>query len=267
MADWHAEVPIARAYHWNEATDVYQQVPVGTATPSGKGFTVDFNVLTSSTVDTRGTLAQGTIPVPVTTQSPGVVVGPDGWNLLGNPYPAAIDWDKLVLPAEVYNAVYVWDNFGNSGQGTDAGQIVSFVDGVGTPLGYDGEIAQGQAFWVKAIGNGTLTFTESVKGTFTDANFYRKPEVENVLRITLGGEGVKDEVVVRLREGASEKFDGKYDAYKYLKEGFRISTLTSDNVKAVINALVRHPVTSLSRWRQKSHKMDRTRSTSRDGIF
>ncbi len=236
LADWNAEVPIGLAYQWSEAADVYQKVGLGTAATNGKGFTVDFKTSVSSTVDIRGTLRQGNVTVNVTTSSPGVIEGDDGWNLLGNPYPAAIDWDKVDLPPEIYNAVYVWDNFGNSDQGTEPGQLVSFVDGIGTPLGYDGEIAQGQAFWVKAINNGSLTFTESAKGTFTDANFYRKPEINSVLRINLNGNDVKDEAVVRLRDGASENFDGKYDAYKYLTEGFRISTLTADNVKAVINA-------------------------------
>ena len=236
IADWDAEVAIQAAYQWSESADVYQQVGKSTTATNGKGYTVDFKTTVSSTVDVRGTLSQGNVTVPVTTSSPGDIEANDGWNLLGNPYPAAIDWDKVAVPDEIYDAVYVWDNFGNSGQGTEPGQLVSFVDGVGTPLGYDGEIAQGQAFWVKAINNGSLTFTESAKGTFTDANFYRKPEINSVLRITLHGNELKDETVVRIRDGATENFDGKYDAYKYLTEGFRISTLTADNVKAVINA-------------------------------
>lgn len=236
LADWNTEVPIYLAYQWNEVPNVYEKVGLSTPTLSGKGFTVDFNTLVSSTVDTRGSLRQGTLSVPVTTQSPGVVEGQDGWNLLGNPYPSAIDWDNIVLPAGVYDAVYVWDNFGNSGQGPEPAKLVSYVDGVGTPNGFGGEIAQGQAFWVKATANATFTFTESAKSLVTDASFYRKPEIPNILRITLKGSDIKDETVIRLREGATGNFDGKYDAYKYLTEGFRISTLTEDNVKAVINA-------------------------------
>ena len=56
------------------------------------------------------------------------------------------------------------------------------------------------------------------------------------MRIVINGESGKDETVVRLREGATDKFDGQFDAYKYLANDFNISTLTTDNVKAVINA-------------------------------
>jgi hypothetical protein len=132
--------------------------------------------------------------------------------------------------------MYITDNFNNSGQGSGI-QRVSYVDGVGTPAGYGGEIAQGQAFWVKATANATLNFTESAKITSTSTQFYREGEIPNVLRIVMEGQGLKDEAVLRIREGATSKFDGRYDAEKFFDDEFKLSTLTSDNIKAVINAI------------------------------
>jgi hypothetical protein len=234
LVDWDTEIPMSKAYQYNEPTGAYVEIPLNSSTPSGRGFTVLVDG-PSVTMDSRGTLGQGIIPIALTAQT-SAVDGPDGWNLIGNPYPSAIDWDNVALNPDVYNAVYVWDNFGNSGQGTATDILVSYVDDVGTPMGYGGEIAQGQGFWVKATANTTLTLTEAAKSTVTNAPLYRNREIPNVLRIVIKGEAGKDETVVRLREGATDKFDGRFDAYKYLANDFNISTLTSDNVKAVINA-------------------------------
>jgi len=234
MPDWDLELPIAKAYRWNEPTTAYVIYSLAGALPSGRGFAVDVSSPATFTYDTRGTLGQGDILVPVTAKT-SQVDGPDGWNLIGNPYPSAIDWDNIALPAGIYNAIYFTDNFNNSGQGSGV-QSVTYVDGVGTPTGYAGQIAQGQAFWVKATANTTLTFTEAAKISPTNVQFYREGETPNVLRITMEGQGVKEEAVVRLREGATDRFDGKYDAHKFINSPVSLTTLTTDNVKAVINA-------------------------------
>ncbi|HEX6890755.1 MAG TPA: T9SS type A sorting domain-containing protein, partial [Chryseolinea sp.] len=202
---------------------------------SGLGLSVKVNSTAALTTDVRGTLRQGPVSVNVTTQNPDPL-SDDGWNLVGNPYPSAIDWDNITVPAGIENAVYITDNFNNSGQGSGI-QRVSYVDGVATPAGYDGRIAQGQAFWVKATANTALNFTESAKSPTTDTQFYREGDVPNVLRIVMKGAGLNDEAVIRIRDGATAKFDGKYDAHKFFEGEFKLSTLTSDNVKTAINAL------------------------------
>ncbi len=235
LADWDVELPIKSAHRWNEPTRNYVQYSLAGALPSGLGLAVRVNSTATFTTDVSGTLRQGPISVNVTSQSP-VVDSPDGWNLIGNPYPSAIDWDNITQPAGIYNAMYITDNFNNSGQGTGI-QRVSYVDGVGTPASYGGEIAQGQAFWVKATASTSLDFTESAKIPNTDTQFYRKGEVPNVLRIAIEGQGLEDEAVLRLRDGATLKFDGRYDAEKFFADEFKLTTVTSDNIKTAINAI------------------------------
>jgi hypothetical protein len=140
------------------------------------------------------------------------------------------------LPDEIFPAVYITDNFNNSGQGAGVFSV-SYVDGVSTPAGYNGEIAQGQAFWVKATANTTLQLTESVKIIPTNTQFYREGQMPNVLRVTIEGAGEKDEAVLRLREGASDKFDRQYDAHKFFEPKISLASLTSDNVSVVINSI------------------------------
>lgn len=238
FAEWNDDTSIKSIKQYNEATAKYTNVSVASTIINGRGYVVDISNPLIDTLQASGTLRQGNVGVSVTTQTPGVVSGSYGWNLIGNPYASTIDWDNVAInETQVYNAIYMWDNFGNSGQGNGIGVSVSYVDGVGTPASFTGQLAPGQAFWVKALQNTSIQFTESAKITDTNTTVFRQKEVPNVLRIVVNGDGVNDETVVRLREGATENFDGKYDAYKYFGTGFNISTLTSDNVKAVINAL------------------------------
>jgi hypothetical protein len=237
FTDWTDDLSISTVQRWNQPTAAYVNVGLNTAIVNGTGYVVDITTPQTDLVETHGTLQQGNVAVNITTQTPGVVGGSFGWNLIGNPYPSTIDWDNVTInETQVYNAIYMWDNFGNSGQGTGTGIIVSYVDDVGTPASFGGEIAPGQAFWVKALQNSSINFTESAKIPVTNTTVFRKKEIPNVLRIVINCEGVNDETVIRLREGATENFDGKYDAYKYLSTNFNISTLTNDKVKAVINA-------------------------------
>ncbi|WP_276373558.1 T9SS type A sorting domain-containing protein [Chryseolinea sp. H1M3-3] len=238
LADWDVELPLDKSYRWNEPTQAWAAITSGTALTSGRGFLIYVNATSTFTYDSRGILGQGNVNVPVTSTTP-IVNGYEGLNLVGNPYPSAIDWDNMTLPPAIYNAVYLRDNYGNSGQGTEPDILVSYVDGIGTPSGYGGTIAQGQSFFVYASANATLTFTEAAKTSVTNTQFYKKGEIPNVLRIVLNGNEIKDEAVIRLREGATDQFDGQFDAYKVSMQNknAHLSSLTSDNIKAVINAL------------------------------
>src|SRR5690606_17023695 len=131
--------------------------------PPGRGFTV--NTL-PTTVDISGTLNNGTVNVG--TLSRGSTAN-SGWHMLGNPYPAPIDWDQVALPAGVDDAVYVYRS---TGQYT--GSYVSYVNGVGT-AGAD-LIAVMQGFFVRA--NSTVAnfaFQNSARVTeYENPAFYRQ---------------------------------------------------------------------------------------------
>jgi hypothetical protein len=236
VTDWRNEVSfINAAYRYNEPTAAFVPYSLSGSLQSGVGYFIYINNTGTFTPDLRGTLRQGNFSVPVTSQSTNPAR--KGFNLVGNPYPSAISWSNIVLPGNgsINNAVYVTDNFNNSGQGT-ATHSVSFVDGVSTPAGFVGEIAQGQAFWILANANSTLNFTEAAKITTTNTQFYRQGEIPDVLRISLEGMGEKSETVLRLREGATQKFDSKFDAQTFFEPDLSLSTLTTDNVNTVINA-------------------------------
>lgn len=67
-----------------------------------------------------------------------------GWNLLGNPFPEAVDWDEGWTRADVSESVYVWDpaHLGGAYRVWN-GTVGSLAGGV---------VPAGNAFWVEATG-------------------------------------------------------------------------------------------------------------------
>lgn len=192
----------------------------------GRGYGLYVRSTSSVTLDTRGTIGQGTVNINLTAQSGG---GDDGWNLTGNPYPSPIDWDNVEASdrPSMNNAIYIKDNTSVGSQA--AGTFISYVDGVSTSgEAFTGEIAAGQAFWVKANGNTTLTLRESHK-TSSSATFYRvsnKPiaQSQSLIRITAEGNDRKDALVIRFKDGATKQLDEELDALKYSNDFINFSS-------------------------------------------
>jgi hypothetical protein len=157
----------------------------------------------------------------------------DGWNMVGNPYPSTIDWNAATgwTKTGLNNTIYMRDNASNP--------IVyaTFNGTVGTNGG-SRYIPMGQAFFVKSDG-GPIDFqaTEDVKAPGNPAIFFREPAPTNVLRIALRRGDVRDEVVVHLRDGASDGYDSKMDAYKLKNSSFNLATFIEGGTQLAINSM------------------------------
>ena len=138
-----------------------------------------------------------------------------GWHLLGNPYPAPLDWDAAFAGAsELENAVYVYKS-----SGPYAGSYASYVNGIGTAR-YIG-VAQG--FFVRATADSAqLTFTNAARvTTYQNPAFNRAAPTGAVagdarpqLRLDLLSNGRADAAYVYFQGGATAGFDGRFDAFK-----------------------------------------------------
>lgn len=172
----------------------------------------------------------------VTSSGPSGANDPYGWNLIANPYASPIQWDNVTKPAGVNDEIHFLDNANAAGLGF--GAYIRYVGGVGTPASYTGEIALGQAFWVRATANATITFKQADKstgGTF----FIRDQEPDDLLRIRvnyLDGAGA-DEAVIRFWPEATDDFDRKFDANQLKTSNVAISSLLNNEKKISINTL------------------------------
>ena len=83
----------------------------------------------------------------------------DGWSMVGNPYPSAIDWDDNlnITKVGVDDAIYIWN--------PQEGQMDSYSGGVGL-FDATGIIASSQAFWVQGTNvTASIQVTEGAKTT------------------------------------------------------------------------------------------------------
>ncbi len=155
-------------------------------------------------LDVNGPVLKNLQSLPVTFTNTGNAVA-DGWCLVGNPYPSAIDWDAAGwTKTNIANAVYVYD--------PSIGQFASYINGVGTNGG-SGIIPSTQSFFVQANGaSPILRVTEGVKTT--SSGTFKNLRSNNMIKLSLNHVGRKDETVIAFDEFASAGFDFESDAQK-----------------------------------------------------
>jgi hypothetical protein len=180
-----------------------------------------------------GSINSGDITVNLTSSNGGG--NNNGWHLLANPYPSAIDWNNPAWVSEraaLNSTIYKYNPAQNK-----YGAWNPIAGGVN---GGSNEIASGQAFFVKTDVNTTLTFRESYKIDNSNSGLFGKTGATglvNNLKISIGETSkIYDETVVCLSAYATKGVDNEYDAIKPDVTNASISTYTNvDPTKLLIN--------------------------------
>jgi len=193
----------------------------------GRGYNVAY--ANDETKSFSGELNVGDFTFDETT-SPAITYtadGGNGWNLMGNPYPSALDWDQCTKE-NIDGAVYTYDG--------DAGQYKTWSAGIGNLT--DGIIPPMNGFFIKASANPELTIPNSSR-VHTLTNFYKeKNYVEDLLVLKVEGNGFSDKTFIHFNADASNDFDSDFDAYKLsgISEAPQLYTKAGDS-KLSINVL------------------------------
>ncbi|MEZ5196894.1 MAG: hypothetical protein R2764_10950 [Bacteroidales bacterium] len=199
---------------WNEedSTWTYLTQPLSIPMDATTGYSAwASNGLTgTTTVNYEGNLNNGDYLVHLA-YSP--ASNATGWNLLGNPYPSAIDWnaDSSWSRTNVGGWAVVYDNATFRGWNPFLTGSLRSYNGKA-----DGIIPATQGFWVRAYqGSASLTIPQSQRGHHSQM-FYKNTDenTDMYLRLTVSANGFNDEAVVIFKEGATENFDGLYDLEK-----------------------------------------------------
>ncbi len=221
-------------FYWDGSTQAFQNYGVGKAgspaTSSAAllntvGYTAYAYGTTSSKILMTGkTISSGAVPVSLS----------NGFNLIPNPYPSAIDFNSFkARTGTLGGTVYL------QADGGGPGNVYASSDGVSactncnvtafTNTGWLGEIDMGQSFWVSSTGSATLTFQESDK-TATAAIFAGKTEApKDYIRISLVSGDMRDETIINFKEEGSLTYNSKLDALKH-KNGFEVSALANSYI-------------------------------------
>ncbi|MBR9916829.1 T9SS type A sorting domain-containing protein [bacterium] len=194
---------------------------VGGTEFTGSGSSVDFGITYTASADT-------------------------GWNLVGNPYGATLDWDDSGnwTKTNVDNTIYVWDKTANGGNGE-----YLVWNGLTGSLG-DGLIAPFQGFWVKANASSpSLIVDTDVKtngGVFYKTNPEENDPLEEmrtspVLGFELTTNGLRKESFIMFSEQGLVGKD-PFDAYQlvpFTDSYLELYTKHKDGSPLVINHLPR----------------------------
>lgn len=133
-----------------------------------------WNGVAPTTVNFRGPINQGTIAIKnqlgnaLSYTNSGTPTA-DGWNLVGNPYPSAIQWNNTGWSkgSNIDPTVWVWDVVGNVWHSYNASTSTGDLT--------NGVISIGQGFWVYVTGaSSTLTITEAAKSSSGNGSYFRE---------------------------------------------------------------------------------------------
>jgi hypothetical protein len=198
----------------------------------GRGYTV--NIAASELVDFQGTLNNGDLTLGLSSVR---ATYPDGgWQLLGNPYPAPLDYSRVAAAdrAGLEAAIYVY-----SSTSQYMGRYRTYVNGIGNPI-----IPLGQGFFARVASgqtSGAFTFRNYLRLTAPDGTTFQRtaadprPLVQLELRPGTSL-AAADEFTAYAETGATAPFDSQYDAVKVPNStGFNLASVAASGEPLAID--------------------------------
>ena len=193
-------------YHTESTNEWTYNTSLATSMPVGQGWAVwlDNSAKSDATATMTGDLRVSDLSVSLTK-------GGDGWNLIGNPFASAIDWDEGTWGNNSTGTVYVWDYDYNSGDyRTWNGSTGDLTDGI---------IPISQGFFVQASSVGSFAIPTGAR-VHNSQSFYKSAvNTENsapYFRIQLDHEIFGNTVFLGFPENGTANFDYQGDAGKLI---------------------------------------------------
>jgi len=144
-----------------------------------------------------------------------------GFNLIGNPYPCALDWNTSWSLSDLSGWMVVYDNGTYKGIHTD-----------GTPYNgkTDGIIPPSQGFWIRATSSSAGLTIPASQRLHSGQAFYKevKDNIYPVVRLETEINGMSDEAAVIFHPESTIGYDDFYDLEKFenVQEAPQLFTMT-----------------------------------------
>ena len=150
------------------------------------------------------------------------------WNLVGNPYPSAIDlqtfWNVNTASGAITDGVYFWNDPGNQNYQCSDFVVWNSIGttnscGVSSSTTANGLVSSGQGFWVYGANSGTTTttivFNNAMRTGGNNTNFYKMTKNFERVWLSFSRNGQpSNQILLGLRDDASVGYDPKFDARK-----------------------------------------------------
>ena len=210
--------------------------PLALSDPLGAGRGYLVQLRGSEKVDFTGTLNAGPYSLALA-RNAGATAPDAGWALVGNPYPAPLDWSR-VAPADRTNldaAVYVYESTGpytGNYRTVLPGAPGSGASFIGSSQGFFVRVSAGQT-------NGALTFRDAQRVTDYATQVPVRRDAADArpqLQLRLVGQGGADDYNLYAQAGASASLDAQYDAVKLPNSsGLNLAALTATGAALAID--------------------------------
>ncbi len=197
----------------------------------GEGYLVAYSGATATNPKTfTGNLVSGDQPIYDLSYTSSATY--PGWNLFGNPFTSAIDWDLIAKSPNVNGTVYVV----KSSDGTNASWNGSAGDLT------DGIIPAMQGFFVNTDRTGENIFIPASSQVHnpTSVDYFKSSSklANQTFKISLSNTDFNNNTYIQFRDDASEAFDNAIDGYKLFGFGTAPEIYTKvDDTDYSINCL------------------------------
>jgi hypothetical protein len=239
--------PMLYRYDESRTSSGWVSYTTGTALLSPmEGYAVNFGSLAvTGTVDLTGEVTNGSVAVTLYNHNCPYT---KGFNLVGNPYPSAVDWNAAGwTKTNIDNALYFF-----RGSTTDeySGTYSSYVNGISSDGVANNIIPSMQGFFVHVADgaypvNGTLGATNSVRVNDQSHVFFKSAAADDRFLVRLTAAFTDDTLsadpaVVYFDAAATAPFDPDLDALKLFNTDMMVTNLYSviaEGRKLSVNAL------------------------------
>jgi hypothetical protein len=202
--------PTGARFGFNETVGAWQPAPTNLVT--GRGYTAllsGVGTRVEYTAPASGWPNNGNIVVPVTRTS---TSGFAGFNLLGNPYPSAIDLRAFFNDADnrrLNGTAWFWDD-NDAGQGSGSYVVANLLTGTRY-------VPVCQGFFVSATSSGNVTFKNAHRVAGNNNMFFRNEEPEETFEravLMIEKDSTRDRAYLGFGRSFTDQFDRLYDASK-----------------------------------------------------
>ncbi len=207
------------------------------------GYAVRANQTGVHTASYSGLINNGSISTPVFYNVDANEPTDVGFNLLGNPYPSAMDWETFAADnsGAIDGTVYFWRQTIVTTGDNLAIDYIAYNSTGSNPPGATGNIGTGQGFIVQALngGTGSVTFDNSHRIVDNNTQFFRNQANNNDGRIWLrmAGNSYFATILIGFIPEGTDGFDNGFDG-AFIGEGSTIELYSWLNTqKLAIQAL------------------------------